>query len=88
METYILPLESYSYVVYRLTYRYSCLWAAILDFSPPIASYIIKNSFVEFFDLENMGVAVGILHLSCVYVSWVISISGFEAAILKLSMLF
>ena len=43
-----------------------CLWAAILDFRLSIASHNIGNSFNEFVDLENMGIAVGIVQLCCI----------------------
>ena len=51
------------YDVYRLRYKYSCSWAAILDFWLPLASHNIVTSFVEFLALENMGLAVGISFL-------------------------
>ena len=41
----------------------SCRWIVILDFCLPLASHIMKNSFVEFLDLENIGIAVGIEQL-------------------------
>ena len=43
-----------------------CWCVAILDFCLPLASHIMKNSFVEFLDLENMGIAVGIEQLYCI----------------------
>ena len=43
--------------MYRLRYKYSCWWVAILDFWLPLASHNIVTSFVEFLARENMGVA-------------------------------
>ena len=31
----------------------------------PLASHMIKNSFIEFLDLENMGIDDGIAQLYC-----------------------
>ena len=37
-----------------------------LDFYLPLASHVIKNSVIEFLDLEIMGIAVGIAQLYCI----------------------
>ena len=55
----------------------SGLWAAILDIWLPLASQSMKNIFIEFHNLENISVAVGILQLC-----WDISISSLRTAIL------
>ena len=34
-----------------------------MDFCLPLASHMIKNSSIEFLDMENMGIAVGIAQL-------------------------
>ena len=39
----------------------SCLQAAILNFCLFFALHIIENSFIEFLDRENMGIAIGIV---------------------------
>ena len=43
----------------------SGLAAAILDFRLPVTSDGVCNSAIVFLDPENMGVAVGIILLSC-----------------------
>ena len=41
-----------------------------------LALHSMENSFIEFINLENMGVAVGILQLCCIYTGYDISIFG------------
>ena len=42
----------------------SCLRSRHLEFL--LASHMIKNSYVEFLEVENMGTTVGILQLYCI----------------------
>ena len=44
----------------------SSLEAAILDFRLPLASHSMGNSFIEFVNLENIGIAFEILQLCCI----------------------
>ena len=128
LKTWVSALEFFSYVVYRLRYKYfrfvcrhlgflsaacvtqyrkfvhwipwprkhwcrrwnfsamlytswdisiSGLCAAILDFWLPFASNSIRNIFIEFLNLENMDVAVGIFQLCYIHVEiWVFPLWG------------
>ena len=44
----------------------SSLEAAILDFQLPLPSHSMENSFIEFVNLENIGIAFEILQLCCI----------------------
>ena len=57
----------------------SGLLPAILDFQLPLASRSMGNSFIDFVNLENIGIAFVAVML---YTDWDISISGLWAAIL------
>ena len=46
---------------------FPCLWTVILDLRLSLASHGMVDGFIEFSNLENMGVAVGILQLCCIY---------------------
>jgi len=40
------------------------IWAAVLDFWLPVSSRSITDDTIKKYDLENMGVAVGIVFLA------------------------
>ena len=48
-------------------HEYFLLVSRHLGFLPPAHIHTMKNSFVEFLDLENISIAVGIEQLHCIY---------------------
>ena len=64
---HVYSLSNFASMLYTCrAINISSFKAAILDFRLQLASDSMEKSFFEFIDLENMGVAFGILQLCCI----------------------